>query len=378
MGKDDSFSWLLNPGEDLVINLDSRTAPNEIYFQYLENFMGRESMVFHTRKDNVFKFFDLDSGNLFHQLSYPTDGPESIRSAYGFYIHNEDSIFLSRQYHYQILLVDSNFRTINQYDLIPENIEFENSGYLPKTGQIIQTTNFNSRSLPFIWDGKLILPSMYMAYADKKTYTSNGRLYTIYDLNKRTFSYDLAFPEPLQEKVWGSLLTKSFGCLNPLTKKIITSYAGYDHISVSDSSLTKTEYYPATSDQFIPIRPFFRSFIDVEEEIDHYMNMPTFGGIYYDKYRDVYYRLGKFPKPQGYDPYKSDYSDLMANPRDLVIIVLDGHFQKLTEHTIRQSELGVYFENCFVNEKGFYIAYVDNSNEDKLIFKGFVLEKDEK
>lgn len=158
-------------------------------------------------------------------------------------------------------------------------------------------------------------------------------------------------------------------------KKIVTSYAGFEYISVVNSSFDTVSYYKATSEKFPEIRPAPRPYEVVEEEIDHYMNVPTFGGIYYDKYRDVYYRIGKFPKPEGYDSFKSDYLDPMANPRDWVIIVLDGDFKKLTEYTLRQPKEGVYFENCFVNKNGFYVAYVDYSDEDKLVFKGFALEE---
>ena len=114
-----------------------------------------------------------------------------------------------------------------------------------------------------------------------------------------------------------------------------------------------------------------------DEEIEHYMSMPAFASIYYDEYRDVYYRIWKFPKKRDFDPNKSDSIDLMANPRDFFfIIVLNNKFQKLTEYTIPQPEEGVYFENWFVNEKGFYITYIDYGNEDELIFKQFILKQD--
>lgn len=368
-------SWTLSSGKDLFLNLDNRTAPNENYYQYLENFHGTEAMVFHVRKDHSFKVYDLKSGNLKKEIQYPVQGPGSLPSVQGFYIHNDDSIFLSQSYLYKILLANGELNVENQIDLIPEDIKFKSSGYLPEEGFTIQSANFSSRSLPFISNGQFIFPSLYIGYADKRDYTVLGRIYTDYNFVNQEFNYRLPFPKPMQDKLWGGMLILNYGCYNPKTEKIVTSYAGFEYISVTNSSFDTVSYYKATSEKFPEIRPAPKPYEVVEEEIDHYMNVPTFGGIYYDKYRDVYYRIGKFPKPEGYDSFKSDYLDPMANPRDWVIIVLDGDFKKLTEYTLRQPKEGVYFENCFVNKNGFHVAYVDYSDEDKLVFKGFALEE---
>lgn len=368
-------AWKLVPGEDLFLNLDNRTAPNENYYQYIENFSGTESVVFHVRKDHSFKVYDLQSGDLKDEITYPIDGPGALPSVYGFYFHNEDSIFLSQQYHYRILLVDGDLQVVDQLNLIPEGTKFESSGYLPEKGHTIQSANFSSRSIPILRNGHFIFPSLYIGRADRKDYTLLGHIYTDYDLAAEEISYKLPFPNFMQNKLWGGMLILNYGCYNPKTEKIVTSYAGFEYISVVNSSFDTVSYYKATSEKFPEIRPAPRPYEVVEEEIDHYMNVPTFGGIYYDKYRDVYYRIGKFPKPEGYDSFKSDYLDPMANPRDWVIIVLDGDFKKLTEYTLRQPKEGVYFENCFVNKNGFYVAYVDYSDEDKLVFKGFALEE---
>jgi hypothetical protein len=371
-------AWKLVQGEDLLLNLDHRTAPNENYYQYVENFHGSESMVFHVRKDHSFKIYDLQSGQLKEEINYPVNGPGALPSVYGFYIHNEDSIFLSQQYHYRVLLTNGNLEVVDQLNLIPEGIKFKSSGYLPEESHTVQSTNFSSRSLPFINNGNFIFPSLYVGYADRTDYTIKGRIYTDYDLSNKEFHYRLPFPKSMQEKLWGGMLILNYGCYNPKTEKIVTSYSGFEYISVTSPSFNDTvKYFKATSEKFQEIRPAPKPYEVVEEEIDHYMNVPTFGGIYYDKFRDVYYRIGKFPKPEGYDGFKSDYLDPMANPRDWAIIVLDKDFKKLTEYTLKQPKEGVYFENCFVNKYGFYVAYVDYSNEDKLVFKGFVLEENQ-
>ncbi|WP_332912440.1 DUF4221 family protein [Algoriphagus boritolerans] len=142
-------AWKLVQGEDLLLNLDHRTAPNENYYQYVENFHGSESMVFHVRKDHSFKIYDLQSGQLKEEINYPVNGPGALPSVYGFYIHNEDSIFLSQQYHYRVLLTNGNLEVVDQLNLIPEGIKFNSSGYLPEESHIVQSTNFSSRFFTF-------------------------------------------------------------------------------------------------------------------------------------------------------------------------------------------------------------------------------------
>ena len=41
----------------------------------------------------------------------------------------------------------------------------------------------------------------------------------------------------------------SYGCFNPKTDRVLISYAGYDHVSVSDPEFTRTAYYKATSNK---------------------------------------------------------------------------------------------------------------------------------
>ncbi|REG79375.1 DUF4221 family protein [Algoriphagus antarcticus] len=371
-----NLSWSIKPGKELVLHLDSVTAPNENYFRYLKNFHGKETIAFHILGANMFKFYDLNTGKVHHEIKYPISGPSALNSVYGFYIHNPDSIFLSQQYHYRLLLLNSKFEKIDELDLAPENVEFKVSSHVPKKGNFIQTASISSRAPLTVRSGKVIIPSMNMSRADEKSYTRDGHLFTVFDLESRAFAYKLKYPEDMQDKFWGGMLTFTYTCYNPKTNKIITSYAGSGQISVSDPDFIKTEYFQALSEKLKDIRPAYKPYEMVEEEIDHYMNMPTFGSIYYDIYRDVYYRLGKLPKKGAYDPYRSDYLYPMSNPRDLVIIVLDSKFQKLTEYNISQPKDGAYFENCFVNEQGFHIAYVDYENEDELVFKQFILEQD--
>lgn len=175
-----------------------------------------------------------------------------------------------------------------------------------------------------------------MLQADKKSYISDGRLFTVFDSKNKTFSYKLNYPEAMQNKLWGGMLTFKHLCCNSKTNRVIISYAGFDQISVFNRNFKSTKYYKATSDELKSIRSAYKPYEVFEKKNEHYMNMPTFGRIYYDRYRDVYYRIGKFPKVGEYDPNKRDYMDAMANPRDLVIVVLDSKFQKLTEYILKQ------------------------------------------
>lgn len=149
----------LTPGKELILHIDSIIAPNENYFQYLNEYKGKETMVFHIPGADIFKFYDLNTGKVYHETKYPTSAPGALNSVNGFHIHNSDSIFLSQSYLYRLILINSKFKKIDKLDLAPANVEFEKSGYIPKKGNYIQTADISSRSTLIVSSGNVIISS---------------------------------------------------------------------------------------------------------------------------------------------------------------------------------------------------------------------------
>jgi hypothetical protein len=54
-----------------------------------------------------------------------------------------------------------------------------------------------------------------MSRADEKSYTIDRRLFTAFDLELRTFCYQLKYPEAMQNKLWGGMLTYPTDVLIP-------------------------------------------------------------------------------------------------------------------------------------------------------------------
>jgi hypothetical protein len=60
--------------------------------------------LLHILGADMFKFYDLNTGKVHPKNRYLSSGPGALNSIYGFYILNANSVFLSQQYHYRVLL----------------------------------------------------------------------------------------------------------------------------------------------------------------------------------------------------------------------------------------------------------------------------------
>ena len=72
-------------------------------------------------------------------------------------------------------------------------------------------------------------------------------------------------------------------------------------------------------------------------------------------------------------------NDPLFKPRNMIVMAFDAvSFDKKAEMKLRQSDSGVFLDRCFVNEKGLNIFYLDFEDEDKLFFKTFLLDQNNK
>ena len=98
--------------------------------------------------------------------------------------------------------------------------------------------------------------------------------------------------------------------------------------------------------------------VSSSKEKKWYMTNASYEGIFYDKYREVYYRFARLPQP--------DFQTMRGNRKPTIVIILDKNLQYIGETRLPDD---VYFipSNSFVSAAGLNIQ-VMTDNEDQLLF----------
>lgn len=101
------------------------------------------------------------------------------------------------------------------------------------------------------------------------------------------------------------------------------------------------------------------------EEWKHYVENPTYEGISYDRYRQLYYRVVRMP----WSDYKTgEY----GNKKPIGIIVLDHNFNIVGEAVLPNLPEGLsyYPYNFFATSEGLNIQVL-NGNDDAMLYYCF-------
>jgi hypothetical protein len=363
-------NYELSEGQSIELKLDRFTSPAERYSQFHPNWNGKEVFAVHVKDQNVIKIYDLKSGQLEEELSYATEGPQAIPSVYYFHLHNEDSIFLSQSHHYKLTLTNKGMEPVNVFNLLPDEVEIDPETLGPTSENFGILTADSKRPLTIL-ENKVIGHLMPFMSPYRTDASLIDGLFIQKGFLDGSMNFKVGYPQEMQGKIWGPMHGLFFSCFNKNNNQFIMSFAASENLQVYDHQLNYLFSSKANASKFKSIRPMSKPDSDPEVYKEYYMNQPVYGGIYHDVKNDIFYRIGRYPNGDDYDPYKSDYLDPMANPRDLVIIALNKDLNKIAEHTIKQPQDGVYFDVSFANENGLYISFVDFNDEDKLYFKNF-------
>jgi len=352
---------------EVELFLDSFTSPVEEYSQYLADWKGKEAFVVHVRGKDQLKFYDLESGNLYDSLKYQTSGPGSLRGIYDFHVVNEDSIFMNQRYGYKMFLTDGKLNILNTYSFLPEGTSFNAYGR-PRVEESFLVVFDRNRMFEKVGDKVIVSTVPDKDYYTRDFYDSESIIISL-DLKTGDYQPVLGYPEKVKNKIWGPFHSNVYGIWNPTAQKAIFSFAADESLFTSD--FRQTDEWALSSSYLDKVRPMDNPDRQQEAYWKYFMETPVYGPVFHDSYRDCYYRLGKMPNANYEIPVMRD---LMANPRDLVVLVYDSEFNKIVETLIPQPEKGIFMDACFVNKNGLNIQYVDLNNEDKLYFKTFSLK----
>lgn len=310
--------------------------PKTRYLQYIE-LNNRSYLSYGNRDRNELIIFDLIDGQIFKRIIYNERGPNGIGKFRGAYIHNFDSIFvISVTYFNDFFLTDTSGKVKKKFHC---NL-LDGKVYKP-------ALEAAESGLEIILEGKTINLNTYLF-----SFVENKELFkeTIgieYDLSTEKISSDFNYPEfenPGKQSLRHYKRTYN-------GEKFVYSFLRSDDIYVKNDS-SGYSVYPGKS-------RFRKKDLDwAIERTDPILKQkkivvsnPTYRNIYFDKYKEVYYR---FFQPGTEVDSVTLIDKYFEYPMQFSIQVFDPDFNLLTERLMPPDTYDQYM--AFITPDGLYSA----------------------
>lgn len=334
-----SNAELLSVIDSIHIDLDSLTAKN---WHLIQNYKHSNSdyLVFHdviSSDPDYIIFFDLQKRKTAFKIKLEGKGPNGIGKLNGFYVHSLDSIFVLSSYSYSLFLTDTTGTIKNRYKLIKSEINDDSA--MP----FVQT-----KAPMFIKNDTLYIP----AIPDTEPFFTNyekSNLLIALNLKTSVFKYKIRFPDVYKPNYWIYDHTMSSFAYNPNANKFVVSYPIDPKVYVySQDSIQRKEVRSDFINNDISLSPLPKYTEDREELLTFQFSTDKFEAVYYDPYRNLYYRVCR--KKYDERSIKKMINGESGKPPLSTIIVFNEKFEKLGEQTF---ENGIYSLYHFViTEKG--------------------------
>lgn len=362
-GKLHSKANLVIKGEKKFL-LDDYTAPRIPYIQMIKDSLGRDILTFLNSYNNSIYFFDYHRTIFQKKIQFEKEGPNGILSIAGYYIINNDSIFLYNRPMVELVLASS-------ANVVKQRISLKGVGeewplHYPQY-------SFNTLCPILKKDNNLILTGL-CPFSLESSKMNNFHFSTYLNLFDNTLEYYHTYPIELygNNANWEDpLFMQVYPAISP-EGNIIHSFPVSHNIYISKFKSAEKNPIYAGSNIAGAISSIDWNFIEQRTPrnliYSHYLKQDLYGGILYDKWRKVYYRFME-------KGLNDATTRSQLNEKQVSIVCMDENFAYIGE-----KELGKTKEwnwtNSFVTEEGLNIEYVDMNDVDEkfLIFKIIVFE----
>ncbi|GHT87681.1 hypothetical protein FACS189474_1110 [Bacteroidia bacterium] len=353
---------LVDNGKFLSYALDNNTKYQFMaLFPYTDN-NGKEYLTFMNSIDEIL-FYDLKNEDFLFKIKTEKEGPNGIIGLSGYHVEDFENIYLTSVMTQGIIKIDTTGKII-------QKINYGTT----KTGYEVAPT-FVSWSFfytpPVFIDNKLYITQK----PSPRSPVSKTPVSVVIDTLDNTFS-ELPFFFPIIKD--DGLFTYSFFVLVKSRdfngKEFVYSFYSDENIYVASIDHTEIKKIQVKS-KYINQLIIERKSDDMIQTMKKDLEIPHYGNLIYDKYRNVYYRLA-YPKVE-LEP-DLDYRSMSSQGRKkFSIIILDEKFNIIGETLFPE-----YTYNptvLFVHEDGLYICnnhqMNPSFNEDILSFQCFQVAK---
>lgn len=354
-------------GDKLSFPLDSHTSLLiKALFLYTDK-DGKEYLTFQNEKEPEILFYDIQNQKLHKKLKLEVEGNNGVGTFLGYYIKNMDEIYLSSLY-FPVIVKINNKGEITQKINLQEHIK------APITAS--QSMSFCYRPFFFINDKIYIPQSINPKSNNNNDFITKSPLILTFDtLSKEIETSTFTFPNIIKpEDYFTNTLGVEFNYSCCFDKKnIIYSFGSDENIYITSNN-NNLESKKVIKSQYIKdITPPLHRPIDIQEGIRKMSEIPLYGNLIHDPYRNVYYRIA-YPKTE--IDKKENGAEIWQFGRKLFsIIILDHQFNIIGETLL--PEYTYISTLMFIREDGLYIcdSHYKNPNfeENTLSFRRFEL-----
>jgi hypothetical protein len=337
-----------------TFSLDENTTQTTNYVQILDIDDTTRFTMFNPAKYNIL-IYDIASGNVIYEIPLSKEGPDNVgTNIQGYYLSTLDSIYLYDYWQNTFILVDYNGKIINKYNISDKLLQ-------PTEDCVIPPFPYPRCDAPIrMVNDNIILQGMN----GRKQECKNPICMTTALYNIKTGSIIFANPYP---KIYGdhAEISSSWGAFSYREvfydinnqNEMIVSFPADDHIYVYDISSGNTKKFFSGYSIKDRISPLYKK--TKYGDLMHYLEQTQYVGVFFDKYKNLYYRLVVHPL------YNYDVNNKSTWSKKISVIILDSHFNKVGEYDVL--EYTNLCSNTFVSEEGLHIN-VESEDDDYLKF----------
>lgn len=258
-----------------TFRIDSTTSIKSWYVDIFENDSGRW-LLYQNRNLPSLQFYDLEHQTLGLEVPLLQTGPGGVGTINGFYVKSLDSIYL-------LNVSDMRLFLVNKKGIVQKYFSFLKPLTAFPFGSM-STPTIISGSPAIFFNGKLHFAARPGTGPTSPETFQSGKVDLAIDLTTGAYNLDFNYPEVYRKAAFGNFWGKIFRAKTH-DSRIVYSFAADERIYVTD--YTQTESFDAASSIFDRPLPY--------EEVGsmrlNNIRSTMYGGIFFDKYRKLYYRI---------------------------------------------------------------------------------------
>lgn len=321
--------------------LDDSTSNELLRVQFLQD-SENDFLYVLNKITNSIDEYDLNSGEMKKRIHFPVDGPNGITTiAQGFHYHNKDTLFVFPQGRINGTLILNREGEVKNFIKAPA-LETEKFGVI---NHISTSTN------PSFYFKNKVFFSRYPLF-DMQNPSNINQSYPLgieYDLNSNKLFMDssLVYPEIYRDEIWSTYDMIFFRLFDG--NSFVYSWPLLDHVIKVDFASKNIEKHLVKSSIDNNKLKAFSSVPTDKMEHEVSLTNLRYGEVFYDKFRELYYRVVYQPLKN----YSNEIYPTYRQARKFSILVLDKDFKTLKEISFPEKKYLIY--NAFVGPEGLYL-----------------------
>jgi hypothetical protein len=335
--------------DSLYLPLDHLSNPYTLSMQFFKNKEGTNYFTILNQLVNGIYFYNLSTREIEKVVKFDVAGPNGVDSMEGYFIHNEDSIFVNSRY--KVSLVNSERVLLNSWDLV-KGATHSITG-LPKLNTfnpaVVANGKLHFDLNPDIWLDNLEEVKKAPIRISIDMTTSNQRSY---------FHYPAVYFKDIYS---GQFLVFYASCYNPEEKIVVHSFPAYKNLIVSDVEGNILKEVPTPSNYFKEVKPFNKKSDEsvYAEQVNFFFATSSYSSLSYDPFRKLYYRFTALGVSE-------EKMEIKPRFKETSVIVLDKDFNLIGEFMLDPSyQMDKSIQ--FIDERGLNI-FSDTGEEGRMKF----------